>query len=133
MTIDISSHHILVAVLPTIHRDIIRAMVLNMVKAVKFIFKLIFSFLGLAMTTSLPIARYLIILLLVHPDADLPNAVSLEWCKLLLVVSVRSPHDHLLLLPATSSFVHVLLLLLMVDVTADTYLLLGDLWELQEA
>jgi hypothetical protein len=100
-----------------------------MVKAVKFIFKLIFSFLSLAMSTPLPIAGYLIILLLAHTDPHLPYALPLDRCKL-LVVTVASSHDHLvLLLPATSSLVHVLLLLLlMVDITADAYLLLRDLW-----
>lgn len=107
-----------------------------MVKAVKFIFKLIFSFLSLAMSTPLAIARYLIILLLLaHTDPDLSDALPLDRGKLLLVVTVAaSPaHDHLfLLLPATSSLVHVLLLLLMVDVTADAYLLLRDLRQLQQ-
>ena len=120
MTIDVPSDHILIAVLPTIHRKIIRTVVLNMVKSVKFIFKLIFSFLCLAMTTTLPIARYLIILLLIHSDTHLSNAVPLEWGKL-LIVTIPGDH-HLLLLPSTSSFVHVLLLLL-VDVTPDTNLL----------
>jgi hypothetical protein len=131
MTIDVPSHHILVAVLSTIHRKIIRStLVLNMVKAVKFIFKLIFSFLSLAMSTPLPIAGYLIILLLLaHTDPHLPDALPLDRGKLLLVVTVATAHNHLfLLLPATSSLVHVLLLLLMVDVTADAYLLLRDLW-----
>jgi hypothetical protein len=101
-----------------------------MVKAVKFIFKLIFSFLSLAMSTPLPIARYLVILLLLaHPDPHLPDALPLDRGKL-LVVTVATAHNHLiLLLPATSSLVHVLLLLLlMVDVTADAYLLLRYLW-----
>lgn len=101
-----------------------------MVKAVKFIFKLIFSFLSLAMTASLPIARYLIILLLVHPDTDLTYAVPLEWCELLVVTVASTAHDHLLLLPAAPSFVHVLLLL-MVDVTPNAYLL-RDLRQLQK-
>jgi hypothetical protein len=98
-----------------------------MVKAVKFIFKLIFSFLSLAMSTPLPIAGYLVILLLLaHTDPDLPDALPLDRGKLLLVVTIATAHDHLiLLLPATSSLVHVLLLLLLVvDVTADAYLLL---------
>ena len=131
MTVDVASHHILIAVLPTIHRKIIRSsLVLNMVKAFKFIFKLIFSFLCFAMAASLSIARYLIILLLINPDTHLSNTLPLDWSKLLLVVTVpSSTHYHLLLLPATASFVHVLLLLLMVDVTADAYLL-GDLWQL---
>ena len=102
-----------------------------MVKAVKFIFKLIFSFLSLAVTASLPIAWYLIILLLVHSDTDLTYAVSLERCELLVVTVASTAHDHLLLLPATPSFVHVLLLLLMVDVTPNAYLL-RDLRQLQK-
>jgi hypothetical protein len=132
MTIDVPSHHILIAVLPTIHREIIRSsLVFNMVKAVKFIFKLIFSFLSLAMSTPLPIAGYLVILLLLaHTDPHLPDTLPLDRGKLLLVVTVTTAsHDHLiLLLPATSSLVHVLLLLLVVNVTADAYLLLRDLW-----
>ena len=130
MTVDVASHHILIAVLPTIHRKIIRSsLVLNMVKAFKFIFKLIFSFLCFAMAASLSIARYLIILLLINPDTHLSDTLPLDWSKLLVVTVPSSGHYHLLLLPATASFVHVLLLLLMVDVTADAYLL-GDLWQL---
>ena len=130
MTVDVASHHILIAVLPTIHRKIIRSsLVLNMVKAFKFIFKLIFSFLCFAMAASLSITRYLIILLLINPDTHLSDTLPLDWSKLLVVTVPSSGHYHLLLLPATASFVHVLLLLLMVDVTADAYLL-GDLWQL---
>lgn len=129
MTVDVASDHILIPILPTIHRKIIRSsLVFNMMKAVKFIFKLIFPLLGFAMSAPLTIARDLVVLL-VHPYSNLPNAISLKRSEL-LIVAVTS--HYLLLLSPTSSFVNVLLLLLLLmNVTADAYLL-RDLWQFQK-
>ena len=130
MTVDVSSDHVFISVLTTIHRKIITSLVFNMMKSIKFLFKLIFSLFCFAMATPLSIAWYLIILLLVDSYADLPNAISLKGCKLLIVTVSSSTHN-LLLLPSTSSFVNVLLLLLMLNVTADAYLL-RDFRQLQQ-
>lgn len=132
MTIDVTPYHIFITVLAAVHRQVIigARLVLNIVKLVELLFKLIFAFLGLAVPTTLAIAGYLIVLL-VDTDAHLSNTFPLMLSQLLIItVAILLSSYNFLLLSPTASFVELWLLLLLMDVTADSDLLMRDLWKL---
>jgi len=98
-----------------------------MVELIEFFLELILPVLSLAMAATVgPIARYLIVLLLLMIDADtyLSNAIPLVMvlCKL-LIFSVSDAHSILLL----ASLIIVLLIYM-----AAAYLLSRDLRELEQ-
>ena len=97
-----------------------------MVKLIEFFLELILPVLSLAMTATIgPIARYLIVLLLmIDADSYLSNAIPLVMvlCKL-LIFSVSDAHSILLL----ASLIIVLLIYM-----AAAYLLSRDLRQLEQ-